>query len=1107
MTNAKTPSLDGPITVPELLDFHYEQNPTHPIYVFARDNEEITRISFLEFIRACHRLAHIIRPGRVGPERVGPERVVVAVVASVDTLVYETVIAGVIRAGLIPILISPRNTAAAVVNLLVKSGAHRILTTHYALKHLINEIKAEISATNTDFDVSFEEVPSLQELYPNLGKETAADSFNPYPVSPCALSPHDTAMYLHSSGSTGFPKAIPLSHNAMKVWGSFSSSTDLRDHNVPIRIGAMALPPFHGYAFYAQFACALYCSLTVALFPPTHIDAISPPILPTSENVLLHLQRTKSNCLTVVPSMLQTWSRSIPDVEVLRSLEIVIFAGGPLPPATGDFLVSRGVHICSVYGGSEFGCVTSLKIPEDRNEWQWHRFSDKTDISWLPQGDGTFECRFLAVKTHALAVENMSNPRGYATSDLFVPHPTKEHLWKVVGRVDDVVVLSNGEKCVPAPMEHSLLMSALIQGVVMFGRQRDQPGILIEPSPGHEIDVRDPMQVSTYRNKIWPHVEEANRLVPAFSRIYKETILVSSLDKPLPRAAKGTILRKATYQLYEKEIDRLYETIESNANSSPVDPPSGWDSIHLQQWLTQQACLHRLLILRDMLSQHGFINSLSATILRLRIARALRNSGDSTLRGIVELFPSNFIYNHPSIQDLADYIVSPIRPEGATATNNEADDIRLIHAMIERYSKDLELSVSPVLNSQVANNVGVNGINGTKLSHPTSVVLLTGSTGNLGAQILSRLLRDCSVRLVYALNRRSIHGSLLARHERRFEDKGLDQAMLHTDKVVFLEGESSLPNLGLSHEVYDELRNNVTLVIHNAWRLDFNLSLLSFESHIRGLRNLIDLARSSRHGSPLRFLFTSTIAAAQSWDGLEKGPYPEEGIVDAKYAVGMGYGEAKYVSERVLAKSGLNATFFRIGQISGGAPNGAWAMSDWFPLIVQSGLKLNMLPDANGVISWIPMDAVADAIVDAGLSKIDPLPLAVNLVHPHPIPWSQMIQDVRKALINDRQLKDDALQLVPFHIWFETLQNAAFAAVDTENELPAVKIIDFLRNMAKADERMGLRSQSFKDMEAVGLPPLVPNNIQRISSRVTALPPLDYRDAELWVRYWTRTGL
>lgn len=101
----------------------------------------------------------------------------------------------------------------------------------------------------------------------------------------------------------------------------------------------------------------------------------------------------------------------------------------------------------------------------------------------------------------------------------------------------------------------------------MFGHGRDQPGILIEPAPGYEVNVDDPEQVSSYRNKIWyvrchrifqsrrpvadhqylrPFIEEANHIAPSFSRIYKEMILIASPTKPLPRAAKGTVMRKAS---------------------------------------------------------------------------------------------------------------------------------------------------------------------------------------------------------------------------------------------------------------------------------------------------------------------------------------------------------------------------------------------------------------------------------------------------------------------------------------------------------------------------------------------------------------------------------
>lgn len=95
-----------------------------------------------------------------------------------------------------------------------------------------------------------------------------------------------------------------------------------------------------------------------------------------------------------------------------------------------------------------------------------------------------------------------------------------------------------------------------------------------------------------------------------------------------------------------------------------------------------------------------------------------------------------------------------------------------------------------------------------------------------------------------------------------------------------------------------QIRNSVTVIVHGAWRLDFNLNLASFEGNVRGTRNLIDLARSSPHASSIRFLFMSSVSSAQSWD-KSKGSYPEETLLDASTAAGSGYGEGKYVTERV----------------------------------------------------------------------------------------------------------------------------------------------------------------------------------------------------------------
>lgn len=97
----------------------------------------------------------------------------------------------------------------------------------------------------------------------------------------------------------------------------------------------------------------------------------------------------------------------------------------------------------------------------------------------------------------------------------------------------------------------------MVIGAVMFGRGRSQPGVLIEPKPEYAIDPKDSNALAQFRNKIWPYVEEANKLGPAFARIFKELIIVTDPSKPLPRASKSTIQKKMALQAYAQEIENL----------------------------------------------------------------------------------------------------------------------------------------------------------------------------------------------------------------------------------------------------------------------------------------------------------------------------------------------------------------------------------------------------------------------------------------------------------------------------------------------------------------------------------------------------------------------
>jgi acyl-CoA synthetase (AMP-forming)/AMP-acid ligase II len=90
------PPLDYSHLLPDLINFHMERNPSFPTFVYTNESvpDTLTEISFLEFGRAAHRVAHALRPSRQGSDGE-----VVMVIANTDTILHHAVVAGLSIAG------------------------------------------------------------------------------------------------------------------------------------------------------------------------------------------------------------------------------------------------------------------------------------------------------------------------------------------------------------------------------------------------------------------------------------------------------------------------------------------------------------------------------------------------------------------------------------------------------------------------------------------------------------------------------------------------------------------------------------------------------------------------------------------------------------------------------------------------------------------------------------------------------------------------------------------------------------------------------------------------------------------------------------------------
>ncbi|GJE92564.1 acetyl-CoA synthetase-like protein [Phanerochaete sordida] len=936
-------------------------------------------------------------------------------------------------------------------------------------------------------DLEVVPMPSLYDAFPRLKRSSDGSSENTdngvkaYPPPPHEPTADDTAVYLHSSGSTGLPKPIRWTNRFCLHMMARPIQKDGGPRQV--RWAAMALPTFHAYGFAFQFMMPFVISMPVGLYEPKYPDL---PVIPTPENLLEASCAMGCNTIPAVPSFVEAWSKSPDAVQYLKTLDQLVFGGGPLAKKSGDQLVAAGVKLVCLYAGTEYGCPVlgfhsdngergDIRTPED---WEWLQFNEEeVDLRLIPQSDGNYELHVLTGKAHSVAVENLPDVKGYATSDLFVPHPTKKGLWRISGRLDDVIVLSNAEKIVPIPQEGHITTSPMVSGAVMFGRGREQAGVLVEPTPKCAIDPGDDIALADFRNAIWPTVEQANSGVPAWSRIFKEMILIAHPSKPIPRAAKGTIIRKQAWAAYAEEIEQLYQTVEDTSGIKGISPPKSWRYEDLVPWLQTQASHvndDKDIDAQADLFMQGF-DSLTATFLRNRIIGALR--ADQQVQASTEV-SQNFVFENPSLPQLARSIVALVDP--ASSLNGTArSPIDEIEEMITQYTADMP-----------------SGATIDRTTRQGVAVLLTGTTGGIGSHILAALLADDRVSKVYAFNRPQSMADSARRQAAAFAERHLPTELLSTGKHVGLTGDLNEDYFGLDQHTFDEITHSVTVVIHNAWMVHFNYPLSSFESLVAGTRKLVDFC--SALDRAVRLVYTSSVGIAGGWD-TRKGPVPEDILFDPAHATGNGYGSSKYVVERMIAvarEKGLEATILRVGQVCGSAATGAWNTSDWVPSMIKSSVAMEQLPETEGMSTWIPMDAVANLALEIAVSE-KRAPLVLNVVHPRPKPWHAILSDVSDALgVN--------MKFVPLKKWVSVLEQKA-QTVDskTADQIPAIKLVQTFRAMAaSADRAQGTGVLT----EAGGLPLFATDRVQEYSRLMRELPPLGKEHADAWVKYWRSVG-
>ncbi|KAJ3573323.1 hypothetical protein NP233_g2511 [Leucocoprinus birnbaumii] len=902
------------------------------------------------------------------------EKLTFALLANSDYAYYVNIVAGWLNGWTI-LLLSVRNSVAGNCSLLKAAKAKAIFTDNRNRK-TAEEVAQELPTQVLDIvhpDQVYEDVKLLDG-----------------PIEVSMASPREfkeVALYLQSSGTSGYPKLIPCTH---EFFVTDMMTIKINKTYFPNTPAYTPLPLFHGIG--------LFC-FTRWPIAAGHIPTFINTRLPlTSASLLRHLKRFPGALCFLVPNLLEDSLREPPeDFAVLKTVKSILFGGAPLDKATCKELVERGAPLVQQYGANEMNLVTELDFPGSPEDKAFYvKFCEnKYSFHWEPYDGKLSELIVCPGKIAAPAVLNHSNPAGYATNDLWEPHQTIPGLYKHCGRKGTITVLSNGEKTDNRQIELLMTECPLINGVIVFGAGRPLNGILVRPNTS-SAPFTSP---SDFLDSIWPTIEYINTIIPSHSRILRQMVIVADLEKkPFVESDKGSIRTKDTLTLYDDEISAAYEALEMERDASVKDikTPSQ---------------------IREYVQKVVGFDSLHAIQVRIELKPVF----DKFVKG--EVFEHNIAYDHPTISRLSAYLVA--RSKGEVLNSNDAGTLlsRVEHC-VERWTGSLPERHPAELTPRPGN----------------AVVALTGSTGSLGVHTLLSLLKRGDVKRVFCLHRGS--SEVAAQRQRAlFRDRALPIELLDSDKVVFLEIDLSKPGLGLPSGKYEELRKNLTHIIHTAWELNFNWNLEHFERvHIAGVRHLIDLAAASTLTVPPRIVFISSVDVVSRWK--PGTPVPEQPFTDPTLVGSRGYSQAKFVSESVLnqaaEKTGVPVTIIRSGQISGSSLDGYWAPTEFIPTIFRSSKILGK--DTR----WLPADYCGKAVVDLSLQDNETLQY-YHLENPTSTSWSvvaSLFAEFVETKIEQVDMKD----------WLLAVEQATKKGV----EIPAAPLVQFYSEYSSADWKVVL---------------------------------------------------
>ncbi|ROW05088.1 hypothetical protein VSDG_00583 [Cytospora chrysosperma] len=1037
-----------------------------PFLVFATPEGELEELTFADIDNASNRAAWFLTKNLAQDEEK------FYYMGRMDIRYFIWVLAAM-KTGKCVVVPSPSNTVQANQLLFNDVGAKTMLFTTESF-----EILESLHAATKD-TLRWVETPKYEEA---LSKEQVED----YPFT-CEFDDVKDKPFagLHTSGTTGHPKPIYWTHSAIPLHLSAldrsfrskeSAETMLYEKLWPGSKAFTHFPWYHAggmIILVSSISCG--CKTVIAPQVGTRL---------TSENVTAILKATRPESVLTAPAVIENMLKYEPGLDELCKLKHIYYGGGPMNPTSGAKLATILPHLASFIGSTEAG-LYHIEYSQGTTHWNTFKFVEMGQRMEEVE-PGLYELIYpkteLIHKTH-LIFHSYPHLTEYRTKDLFAKVEDQPGWWVYRGRVDNWIAMSNGLKFDPKSVEDTIGAHPDVSAVMLAGERRYRLCLLVEldetcyPAQPFESEQQEEEWREQMLAKLWPTIDEANHSAPKFGRVPKELVIFTKKDKLFTRSPKGAVQRRLTVASYQQEIEDTYTRSEQGLMTHglpPLKSTSAEDLLPFIRELYAQTLEYENFGEDEDAFTRG-MDSFAVASLSSRLKAALRAHGSPEAKlGEIGI---RLLYTATTPRLLSEKLSSMLsEADSADAgVNNDAAE------MVDKYEAQVR--------KLVEESTQEDGHSDDRLSG--HVIAVTGTTGSLGTYILATLLARSDVSKVICLNRAA---DARLRQPKALQSRGLPalQPAIDAGRVQFMTMDVAKPKLGLSEDDYKTLVAETTSIIHNAFPVNFLMTVKQFEPQYVGTINLLEVALAGKRNPS--FLFISSIGASIR-KANQVNPVPEVIFEreEAKDLAVDGYGAAKFICERIThqftlscAKAGrpCAAAVLRVGQVSGPwAGEGAWNIWEWLPSIVVSSKYLGAAPDSLGQrVDWIPVDELAkitSELVDAVEKErvnVEKTPV-YNIVNPWVTSWDQLLPAVKRV----------APETLPVTEWIDRLAATSEASAHILDQNPGVKLVDFYRGVLTG----GDAGMDFSTTE-----------LTTASPTAAKLRAISQQDMERWMKTW-----